>query len=65
MDFIRQLLQNPETASILVNDGIINPELLTLITSAPPPAKSPTFIFDGPYVVASDDENEIEIEGLN
>ncbi|KAF5203006.1 hypothetical protein FRX31_007410, partial [Thalictrum thalictroides] len=65
MDFIRQLLQNPETASILVNDGIINPELLTLITSAPPPAKSPTSIFDGPYAVASDDENEIEIEGLN
>ncbi|KAF5201790.1 hypothetical protein FRX31_008623, partial [Thalictrum thalictroides] len=65
LDFIRQILQNPETATILANDEVINPKILTLLAAPPPQPRSPTSIFDGPYAVVFYDENEVDNEGFN
>ncbi|KAF5206287.1 hypothetical protein FRX31_004126, partial [Thalictrum thalictroides] len=64
LDFIRQLMLHPESVSLLVNDGIINPTLISLINNQPPSHNSPTSIFNGPYGIASDEETS-DNENMN
>ncbi|KAF5208031.1 hypothetical protein FRX31_002382, partial [Thalictrum thalictroides] len=64
LDFIRQLMLHPESASLLVNDGIINPTLISLINNQPPSHNSPTSIFNGPYGIVSDEETS-DNENMN
>ncbi|KAF5192140.1 hypothetical protein FRX31_018272, partial [Thalictrum thalictroides] len=57
IDFIRQILQHPESAALLAQDGILNPEFMSLLPNIPNENEnSPHSIFQGPYSAASDDE---------
>ncbi|KAF5197856.1 hypothetical protein FRX31_012557, partial [Thalictrum thalictroides] len=64
LNFISNLMVNPNLTEILVQQGVINPNILGLLQNTNNNQNSsPTSIFQGPYSTVSDDEVFGSIEG--